>query len=129
MAQNSNRNSADAETIENDVNSPGLIESRRTSAGNDEDKLFEPPQKLIGEGTNQFAENDAITNVEKQQTLDNSDVHNGQKRISSEELFETNKLAQRWCRKRKFSKVEGASEAEEPIPKRRKLSSFTPPTK
>jgi hypothetical protein len=116
------------------VNSPGLIESRRTTAGNDEDKFFEPPQKLIGEGTlasislDQFAENDAITNVEKQQTLDNSDVHNGQKRISSEELFETNKLAQRWCRKRKFSKVEGASEAEEPMPKRRKLSSFTPPT-
>jgi hypothetical protein len=134
MAQSSNRNSADAEIINNDVINPGSIKSRTTTARNDGDEIFEAPPKL-GKGIvasksfSQFAKNDAITNVEEQQTLDNSHTQNGEMRIFSEELFETNKLAQRLCRKRKFSRVEGASNAEEPVPKRRRLSSFVPPTK
>jgi hypothetical protein len=41
-----------------------------------------------------------------------------------EELFETDEIAQRLCEKRKLSKVEGASDAEEPLWKRRRIGTF-----
>jgi hypothetical protein len=121
MAQNLNRNSDHAEIIKNAVDKPGSIKSSATTARNDGDEPFESAPRLIGEGTvasksfNQSAENDAFTNVKEQQALNNSDALHEETRISSEELLETNKFAQRLCRKRKFSEVAGASDVEEPV--------------
>jgi hypothetical protein len=70
---------------------------------------------------NQSAENDAFTNVKEEQALNNSNALHEETRISSEELLETNKLAQRLCRKRKFSEVAGASDVEEPVSNRLKI--------
>jgi hypothetical protein len=136
MTQNASRNSAGAGIIKNDGSNPELIQPQRTTARNGGDGFFESPLKLIGEGIltgksfNESAENDANTKVEEQEALKNPDAENGEKRISSEtEPFVANKTAQKLYRKRKFSEVEGASDVEEHVAKRRRLSSYTPSTK
>jgi hypothetical protein len=70
------------------VNEPESNNSRGTTARNE---LGEGA--LVSKSFNQFSENDAITNVDEQQTLDNSNAQHGEMRILSEELFETDKLA------------------------------------
>jgi hypothetical protein len=82
MAQRSNRNSAHADIVKNAVNDPESNNSPGVTARNE-----------LGEGApvskslNQLAETDAITNVEEQQTLDDSDTQHVEMHIFGEELL------------------------------------------
>jgi hypothetical protein len=117
---NSNQYSPDTKTMEKSESNGKLIKSEIAVARNDGDEGFGPPLQVIGEGTllskscNQFAKNNANPDNGNQAALYNFSAENG--------MFRAQILAQRLSRKRKFSQVERGIDAEEPVPKRRRLN-------
>lgn len=98
------------------MNEPGSMITSSNTVRNDR----EGP--VTSESLNKSAKSHEFNDVKEQQAVINSDSQHVETRIPSQAHSPANELAQRPCRKRKFSEIAGASDVDQPVSKRLRMT-------